>query len=189
MQLVSGKSSQGPLENSFRNVFETMYPKILGYFLHKGLRRELAEEMAQDVFLSLHDVLKQQRTEPISEGYLLTMALNRFRNWLRSKNTVKRNAVMVPIAAVEGSGSGISGPAGENPFERMVEKETRQRVHRMIKTLPDRMRTCFLLCKIHGRDQDEVAHLLGIHPKTVRSQISQARQRMLEIWENGVDLD
>ena len=60
-----------------------------------------------------------------------------------------------------------------------------QRIHNIIKTLPEQQRTIIQLRDIEGFDYEEIARMLGMQENAVRVNISRARKKIRDIFSEN----
>jgi RNA polymerase sigma-70 factor, ECF subfamily len=70
-------------EESFRALFETLYPKLVRYFAVRGLELQVAEELAQDVLMTTYQHADSLRQKACFFGWLFRVAGNRHLQYLR----------------------------------------------------------------------------------------------------------
>jgi RNA polymerase sigma-70 factor (ECF subfamily) len=63
------------------------------------------------------------------------------------------------------------------------DREELERTVEALKEVPPRMRACLLLQVQEGLSHKEIAHRLGLSPRTVRVQIWNARTRLRQLLE------
>ena len=126
----------------------------------------LAEDIAQEVFLS---VWKNRETININsslKSYLLRAARNKSLNYIRD-NKVKTSA-----------GEEMPDVPDFTPSveAEMEGKDLRKRVTQLIDMLPERCRYTFVLSRFENLTYKEIAREMGTSEKTVENQISKALQ-------------
>jgi RNA polymerase sigma-70 factor, ECF subfamily len=170
----------GP-DESFRRLFEEHYRKVFLFFVRRGFPDDECEDLAQEVFLRVHKHLGSFRGEARVETWLFQIAANLYRNTLRGKAALKRQALEVVLneeavpAAPEPAGP-LHEAAEPGPFEQVLAKERSRILHGAIEELPCQMRRCLLLRVDQDLKYREIAELLRISIETVKAHLFQARQ-------------
>jgi RNA polymerase sigma-70 factor (ECF subfamily) len=136
---------------------QSMVFSLAYHFLHD---REVAEEVAQEVFLSLHRNLKNIQS-PSHAGF-----------WLR-KVTVQRaidegrRKARRPQVALEDVSEPASHDAQQDPM-------LRDRLRRLIATLPEAPRAVMILRYQEDLDPAEIAEILSMPVATVKSHLQRS---------------
>jgi RNA polymerase sigma-70 factor (ECF subfamily) len=72
-------------EESFRVLFEALYPKLVRYFVVRGLELQVGEELAQDVLMTTYQHADSLRQKECFFGWLFRVAGNRHLQYLRQR--------------------------------------------------------------------------------------------------------
>lgn len=129
-----------------------------------------AQEVAQEVFVRVHDRLPTFRGEARFGSWLYRLAYNRA---LEHRRRARIRMPHVPWDQLENA-------ATSGGCDVADEQERRQLVERLVEHLPDLYRTVihmhyWLECSV-----GEIAETLGVPAGTVKSYLSRARQRLRE---------
>jgi RNA polymerase sigma-70 factor (ECF subfamily) len=127
-----------------------------------------AQEVAQEVFLRLHEKLQTFRGEARFGSWLYRLAYN------RALEHRRRARIRMPHLPLEELG----GTASADPQDLAAEQERSQLVARLVERLPDIYRTVIYMHYWLECSVDEMAETLGVPPGTVKSYLSRARQRL-----------
>jgi RNA polymerase sigma-70 factor, ECF subfamily len=185
LRLIENLQKGIDVNESSRKLFELHYRKIVGFFRRKGFSAEESRDLTQDVFLRVFNAIDTFRRESRFERWLFEIALNIYRNKLRSKGAEKRDALEVPIDVPsddEGTpGSGVQLVSEEiDALGSMVERERRAKLLAALKELPTQMRVCCELRYAQGLKYHEIATAMKISIETVKAHLHQARKRLTE---------
>lgn len=157
-------------EKAFRELFLHYYDHLF-YFSNSFVKsREAAQEIVQDVFISLWN--KRDKLTRISNlsVYLYVAVKNLSINHLNRSGhhfTDDLNQLDVTSAA------GIA-----TPEDLMVASEMLQAIRKSISQLPPKCRLVYKLVKEDGLHYKEVAEILHISPRTVENQIATALRKI-----------
>lgn len=122
----------------------------------------MAEEIVQEVFVSLWNNRKKRHIGNI-EAYLATaVRLSVFKQYLRQK---RRTAIIEQTAAPL-----ISSHDEEKIFTRLLQ----QQINGIVETLPAQCRLVFRLSRTEGLSIPEIAQQLGIAGKTAEAHLTKA---------------
>ena len=136
-----------------------------------------AEDIMQEAFLSAFEKIDTYSGTVSFGAWLKKIVINRSLDTLS-----KKKAVFEDIE----SHTGISDQSNEDS-SRYEEIDLKvEEVKRAIERLPDGYRIILSLYLLEGYDHDEIAEILSISSSTSRSQLSRAKQKLIqEIKENG----
>jgi RNA polymerase sigma-70 factor (ECF subfamily) len=160
------------LQKGDRNAFEALYRRYwrkLYLLAYQKLRnRELAEELVQDLFMSLW--IKQENLQiRTSVGAYLSMAVRymiiRFFQKERMHHQYEQNAVLFPQYA-----NTTEDEVAFHDLQEVIEQE--------INKLPLKCREVFLLSRHHNLSQKEISLQLNISEKTVENHIGKALRNL-----------
>jgi RNA polymerase sigma-70 factor, ECF subfamily len=149
-------------------------------------RRELAEDLAQDVFLRVYRSREQYVPGAKFATWLFTIANNVASNALRDR-------ARHPEVTLAGS---ESGPLGERPMDRLVQAsssgmptrqidraELRDMVRMALDNLNERQRLAVLLNKFEGMSYIDIASAMELSPQAIKSLLSRARENLRQMLE------
>ena len=157
--------------DAFDAVFRANYAALVGSAERILGRRDVAEEIVQDVMLEMWRRRETLAVEDSLRGYLFRATRNRSLNHLRHGAIEKRAE---PELAANRAESGSSAHAA------LVEEEIEVAVKRAVADLPARCREVFELSRVHGLRYPEIATTLGISVKTVEAQMGKALRLLRE---------
>lgn len=150
---------------AFTEAFEAIFPAVR-VFLYRYTRSvAIAEELAQDVFVTWWEERARLEVRTSLRTYLFVAARNRAFNYLRHEDVVRRWADGV-VAGGE--------PSRADADWAVQEADLAQAVADAIRALPPRGRQIFLLHRAHSLSYSEIAKKLGVSIKTVETQLRRA---------------
>jgi len=157
--LLAQKISEGS-EKAFREIFDRYHIQI--FFIAKKYIKDsnLAEDVVQDIFVKLWEKRHGLPQIKSVKGYLFTMVRNHVLNMLRD-----RKSELVSLSGVTEK---------KLPVQNLTENELQYKEYeRVLKEgmngLSDRKREVFELRTIKGLSNSEVAEILQIHIRTVKT--------------------
>jgi RNA polymerase sigma-70 factor (family 1) len=151
--------------SAFETLFHAYYAPLCSFAYRYLGARDLAEEIVQEVFLSIWERRESWDVRTSVRSYLLTSVRNAALSYLRHERVVRRRQ-----AEVRDSHESVAA----SPEACALEAETVVAVRQAIARLPDRCRLVFTLHREQGLTYTEVAEALGISPRTVEVQIGRA---------------
>lgn len=165
---------------SFNALYYKYYPAVFANICRLIKKQEDAEEILQDVFVSLWD--KRATLDPALSigGWLMVVSQNRSINYLQRKVREKLLFTGDPSEETLQSADNKDG----------VDIETQlARLDKAINKLPSKQRQAFTLCKLERKTYSQASELLGISPHTVREYVTKAVERVKwEIMKTNPDL-
>ena len=163
----------------YQNRLVTVLEHLMG-------RREMAEDLAQDVFLRVYRARKTYVPGAKFSTWLFTIANNVASNALRSLS--RRREVHLDARD--------SGPMGANPMDQLAvaasgqmptrqldNAEMRDVVQTAVQTLNDRQRMAVLLSKFEGMNYADIAETMDLSPQAIKSLLSRARVNLREVLQ------
>lgn len=171
--------------------------RLLTVLEHLVGNRELAEDLAQEVFLRVFRARKRYQPEARFSTWLFTIANNVASNALRSKS--RRREVGVPDK-INGSDTNPFGldqmakaASALMPTRALDKAESAQIVRLALESLNERQRLALLLSKFEGMSYQDIAQTMGLSIQAIKSLLSRARvnlERILTPYvEEGVPPD
>jgi RNA polymerase sigma-70 factor (ECF subfamily) len=195
-------------EAAFTLLYRRKYPAIYRFALHISGNAALAEDVTQEVFMTLiRDAKRFDPARGTLGGFLFGIA----RNHLRRRWEQERNSVPLPESADEldvimarsklsgkngsssygngngnghsngngnGNGSGVSAYMLHRDDFASLENVTR--VRQAIATLPENYREVVVLCELDELSYEDAAAALDCPVGTVRSRLHRARAILVE---------
>lgn len=133
----------------------------------------LAEDIIQEVLISLWDKRKQMHLNATLSAYLYAAVRYKFLDLL-DKEKIRSDYLVEFKYLID---------EGRNTIEEYInEKELKELVEKEVGRLPQKMQEVFMLSRDQGMSHKEIAELLSISEKTIKNQITNAikilRKRM-----------
>ena len=180
-------------EEAFTVLYRRRNPAIYRFALHMSGNVALAEDVTQEVFMTLiRDARRFDPERGTLGGFLFGIA----RNHLRRRWEQERHSLPLPGDADEldsllsaSAASGKNGYSngngnGRGPFllsrDEFTSLETVGRVRQAIATLPQNYREVVILCELEEMSYEDAASALDCPVGTVRSRLHRARALLVE---------
>ena len=130
-----------------------------------------AEDVLQTVFLRL--CRREEGSEPVDHmpSYLHRAAVNAALDLIRARQNVRN----VPLDDLEPV---LAEPAYRSPDRQQASTETRNWLRATLSRLHPRIAEMFVLRFFEGKDNPEIARLMGTTPGTVAVTLSRTRDRL-----------
>jgi RNA polymerase sigma-70 factor (ECF subfamily) len=146
-------------EKAFSAYFERYYDSIRNFLYYKSGDAELAQDLAQEVFLILWKKWDQLQPEKV-KSYLYTIANNLFLNEAKHQKVV-----------LKFNQRPVNNTLQETPQFLLEEEEFRQRLQTAIAELPEKNRVVFLMNRIEKLTYREIAERLGLSVKAIEKRM------------------
>jgi RNA polymerase sigma-70 factor (ECF subfamily) len=160
--------------------------RLITVLEHLVRERQLAEDLAQEVFLRVYRARKTYAPSAKFCTWLFTIVNNVAANAQRSR--VRRKEVNV--AANPGDSTGAMpldqmalASSGQMPARQLDKTELRQIVRAAVGRLNERQRMAVLLNKFESLSYEDIAVAMDMSPKAVKSLLSRARENLRELLE------
>ena len=163
-------------EDAFAELYKRRQAGVYRFALQMSGSPEIAEDVAQEVFIAL--MRTADRFDPNRgslTGYLYGIA----RNYVLRR--LEQDRAFIPL--VDSGEEGVTPPsmiAESDPLDELTRGETIQSLRDSILALPPHYREVIVLCELHEMSYLEAASVVGCAVGTVRSRLHRARGLLLE---------
>jgi len=157
-------------QRSFEDLYRLFYARLFNFALLYVHKREIAEEVVNDVMINIWN--KQQTLQQVQnlETYIFAAVRNRSLNYM---STYSAWHVMPDDTREQGAIINFNDPEKELEW-----KEISFRLNQAIDQLPEQCRTVFKLIKEEGFRYKQVAEILNISSRTVETQLFRAIKKL-----------
>jgi RNA polymerase sigma-70 factor (ECF subfamily) len=177
---------------AFEALVERYQARLVGVLHHLVGNAEEAEDLAQEVFLRVYRSRKRYRARCKFSTWLFTIANNLA---LNSRRARQRR----PVVQLTSTDSGPLGPrpveqlvrdsSGNQPIRRIQREELSNVIRRAMEGLNERQRLAVLLNKFEDMGYAEIAEVMGLTTKGVKSLLCRARANLREVLQAYVYMD
>lgn len=176
---------------AFAELVELYHRRLVTVLQHLVSSADEAEDLAQEVFLRVYRNRKKYRPKAKFSTWLFTIANHLALNVLRSR----QRRPIVPLNLRD------SGPLGPRPAEQLVQDQGPQPHHRMqqqelaaivrqaLEGLNERQRIAVVLNKFEDMNYAEIAEVMELSTKAVKSLLSRARENLREALKQYVYME
>lgn len=163
----------------FETLFKRYWRPVFSFFRNRRCSPEDASDLSQETFLEVFKSLTRFK-EDQAKGLVLTIAKRRWLNKLRDDGAGKRSADVVSLDADDFLDSIIlsSMERKDDALEAVIAEEMRRSLRRAVDDLPPQMRQVMRLRLDQRLKYHEIAAVLQINIQTVKSHLSQAKERL-----------
>ncbi|HEX3150252.1 MAG TPA: sigma-70 family RNA polymerase sigma factor [Gemmataceae bacterium] len=176
---------------AFAELVSNYQHRLIGIMHHLVGNADEAEDLAQEVFLRVYRNRKKYSPQAKFSTWLFTIANNLALNALRNRGRK-------PIVPLEASESGPLGPRPEEQLARyqgatpsfgLRQAELADRIRTALDTLNERQKMAVVLNKFEEMNYAEIAEVMGLTTKAVKSLLSRARARLREALAGYIYMD
>jgi RNA polymerase sigma-70 factor (ECF subfamily) len=155
--------------NAFGAIFERYQNVVYRFARAMTGSPDLAEDVAQEVFMILIQELKRYDPERATlSTYLYGVARN------VSRHRLRRQRRFQPVESPQLTQA--DGTPGADPLQRIVNDETGSEIRRALGRVPVKFREVVVLCDLHDLSYADAGAALHISTNAVRSRLHRGRQ-------------
>lgn len=175
---------------AFAELVERFQHRLVAVMHHLIGSADEAEDLAQEVFLRVYRTRKKYTPKAKFSTWLFTIANNLALNSLRDR----RRRPVLPLEVRE------SGPLGPRPTEttpghdnppayHLQQKELADVIREALDNLNERQRVAIVLNKFEDMNYADIADVMGLTTKAVKSLLSRARAKLREALQGYIYMD
>jgi RNA polymerase sigma-70 factor, ECF subfamily len=145
-----------------------------------------AEEVAQEIFITIYKSLKDFRGDSRFSTWLYRITVNHCKNrqkYLGRRGYYQSESYDQPLESEDGDIARQLPSEDMGALEQMEQKEVQKLVQDKIEELDDEHKEVILLRDMEGLSYEEIADILGLREGTVKSRIHRARLELKEKLE------
>ncbi len=151
---------------AFRLLFEKYQPLLFRNLLFTTRSTDTAHDIVQETFLRVWNHRTSLQPDLSLLAYLLRISNNLVRDHAKHREVRRRLEGDVPLPTLS---------IGDDPEQALYMTMLQEKLSGVVRTkLPAKCREIFLLSRLEGMTNSEVANQLGVSMKTVENQITRA---------------
>ncbi|WP_304248458.1 RNA polymerase sigma-70 factor [Parabacteroides gordonii] len=171
----------------FENFYITWYSRVKYFARDYVFSEEEAENIAQDVFLEFYQKRDSLDFHINIIAYLFTSVKNKCIDYLRRKLLEQEAAAKMQEEFDLSFRMKFDSLEAFN-LEGLSEDNIKNIIEKALESLPERCREIFVMSKIEGKKQKEIAEDLGVSVKTIECQMTIAYKKLREELKNYLPL-
>ncbi len=166
--------------------FEKLYNQynVLVYNLALNYLQNIedAEEITQDVFIQINNSLSNFQEKSSLKTWIYRITINKCLDFIKHKNSQKRFFIFGKKSQNEFEISNVSN--FEHPGILLENKEKSKLLFEIINELGENQKTAFLLSKVDGLSNPEIAEIMKLSVSSVESLVFRAKSTLKEKISN-----
>ncbi|RYY41004.1 MAG: RNA polymerase sigma factor [Chitinophagaceae bacterium] len=168
-------------EQAFRLLVEQYQHRIYNTVLGLVQRTEDAEDLAQEVFIRVWQSIGSFKREAQLGTWLYRIAVTQALDFQRRQGRQKRGGGLMSLFSRHNSDP--DAPDFHHPGVVAEQKEASTLLFKAIRSLPENQQAAFVLQKLEGLRQDEIAAVLSTSVSSVESLLQRAKQNLRKALE------
>lgn len=168
--------------DTFLKIYEEYKALVYNVALNYIQCIEDAEEITQDVFVKVHQSLHQFQNKSSLKTWIYRITINQSLDFIKKKKSKKRFFIFVNND--QNKFEILNASHFEHPGIQLENKENAKIVFEIINTLPEKQKTAFLLAKVDGLSNPEVAEIMEMSISAVESLVFRAKKELKEKLAN-----
>jgi RNA polymerase sigma-70 factor (ECF subfamily) len=159
----------------FDELFQRYKRQVLNFAYRYTGRRDVAEELAQEIFVKCFQAAPTYRPEAKFSTWLFRIARNHCLNALRRRDLARPERPLHPVVAAPDA----------TPEAQVSAQDLQRLVETTLQQLPERQRTALLLSRQQHLSYDEIAKAMKTSVSAVKSLLNRAKEMLLAKIEQG----
>jgi RNA polymerase sigma-70 factor (ECF subfamily) len=147
---------------------------------------EEAKDLAQEVFISVFESIKDLKEEIKFDAWLTQITLNHCRNrwkYLKRRQYFNSDSLDDPIETEDGSMPREIHDPSDNPEILLERKMIQQLIRKGLLELKEEQRVLLVLRELQGFSYEEMGETLDLPEGTIKSKLHRARMELKEVLE------
>lgn len=178
-------------QTAFAELVERFQHRLVGIMHHIVGTKEEAEDLAQEVFLRIFRTRKKYTPKAKFSTWLFTIANNLALNALRDRGRRKQYPLEMRDSGslTVRPGIALASQRDAPPSQSIQQSELADVVRQALDALNERQRVAVVLNKFEDMGYAEIAEVMGLSSKAVKSLLCRARERLREVLQPYIETD
>jgi RNA polymerase sigma-70 factor (ECF subfamily) len=175
-------------EKAFAEIVIHYQKKVLNITYRMLGNLEEAKDLAQEVFISVFESIKDLREEIKFDAWLTQITLNHCRNrwkYLKRRQYFNSDSLDDPVETEDGTMPRAIYDPSDNPETLYEKKMIQQFIQEGLLKLREEQRELLVLRDLQGFSYEEMGELLGLPEGTIKSKLHRARMDLKEVLERS----
>ena len=162
----------------FEKIYHEYKVLVFNVALNYMQNLEDAQEITQDVFVKVYHSLQNFNQKSSLKTWIYRITINQCLDYIKHKNSQKRFFIFSKKSQNEQEY--LNTPSFEHPGILMEKQEDAQILFEVINTLTENQKTAFLLSKLDGMSNSEIAEIMQLSISSVESLLFRAKNTLKE---------
>ncbi len=175
-------------EKAFAEIVSHRQKKVFNIAYRMLGNLEEAKDLAQEVFISVFESIKDLKEEVKFDAWLTQITLNHCRNrwkYLKRRQYFNSDSLDDPIETEEGNMPRAFCDPSDNPETLYEKKMIQQFIQRALLKLKEDQRELVVLRDLQGFSYEEMGELVDLPEGTIKSKLHRARMDLKEILKRS----
>lgn len=164
--------------NDFQSLYNQYKVLVYNVALHYVQNIEDAEEITQDVFVQVYQSIEKFQNNATFKTWIYRITINKSLDFIKHKKSKKRFFIFGQRSDSEKELQNIS--SFEHPGIAMEKQEEAAILFTVINELTENQRTAFILSKLDGLSNPEIASIMDVSISSVESLVFRAKTTLKE---------
>jgi RNA polymerase sigma-70 factor (ECF subfamily) len=152
--------------NAFQQIFTKYHPILFRYIYYRIKNYSLAQDIVQETFLKVWLNRESLKPRLAFFPYIVKISSNLVKDHYKHEQVRSKYKNSIPI---------IENSMNDDPDAALDFNLLEQQINTTVNNnLPEKCRTIFILSRVEGKSNQEIADLLNISKKTVENQLYHA---------------
>jgi len=174
-------------EKSFRELINQFGDRVFNTALGLLQHQENAEDVTQEVFIEIFRSLKHFRGDSSLSTWIYRITVQKALEHIRTSRRARRSGILLSLFGREDQVNLTSDAPFYHPGILLENKERAAILFRTISELPVTQRTAFILHKVEGLSQGEIADIMETSVSSVESLIVRAKRKLKVLLSDYYD--
>jgi len=153
-------------KNSLRDLFTKYHQSLFNFVLYRVKDEVIADDIVQDTFLRVWKHRNSIKPNQSFFSYIAKISNNLCMDYFRHENVKLRHQEHIPQLTQSGA---------DNPAIQYESKILEDKIHSIVNnSLPEKCREIFILSRVNGLANQDIAELLEVSRRTVENQLYRA---------------
>ncbi len=171
-------------EASFKLMVEHFQKKVYHTCLGLLQNTEDAEDVTQEVFISIFQSIHQFKGESKLSTWVYRISVTKSLEFIRMKNRKKRFAFFQQLFTSQTGATKNEPGHFYHPGVQLENKERASILFSAIDKLPENQKTAFILSKLENLSYTEISEVMNLSVSSIESLLFRAKQNLQKILTN-----